>query len=383
MHSLRFPLMSALAFLAFLLAAPKVQAAAAVKACNQSSVGAWVGFGYYANDTVKWVTVGWWWADPNGCTELVRLPAAVEDVYVYANSQGDDVEWQGTKSLCVSMDRYFQYDDAEARACSTTRPFRKYTVGATDSLNVNLRDEDSVRVAYNFTLCNETDEYVSVAIGNAPAGDKGLSSDGWYGVERGQCATFIRRGRSDYGYFYAQTAGRQLVWYGQLPLCAQYHEAFALANADSVACNDGDSERLPFVKTQLAKGRGRYDLKASSAHAFKYTLNVCNRYSEDIYVAIAHLDGIWMNGIVARGFWRLRPGECKLVDSVATTPVYLYAETRAGDKVWGGTELTGCVRSEAFTFPSVNRLACNGSGKRRAGFMIWDVSEGANVYRFE
>jgi uncharacterized membrane protein len=384
MHELRWPVRTGLAGLALLLLVrTEAQAAMTATVCNQSTTSMWVGFGYYVDDAVKWATTGWWWADPNECTESVRLNADVREVYVYANTLDDDVEWQGTKSLCVSMDGAFEYDDAENRACAVKRLFKKYGPDASGSVTATLRDEEAARVAYNLTLCNKTDDYVSIALGNAPETHQGISADGWFGVESGQCQTYVRRGKSDYAYFYAQAPGRRLVWYGNIALCTRYHGRFAFESADSNACQDGDSERLPFVKVPLAKGAGSYDLTAEGAHVFKSGLNVCNGYSEDIYPAIAHLDGIWMNGILARGFWRLHPGECKLIDSVATGSIYLYAETADLGKVWAGKDLSGCVRNEGFTFPGVEHLACDGKGERRAGFFAWNVSEGANVYKFE
>jgi uncharacterized membrane protein len=373
----------ALAVLGLSLAGGEARAATTAKVCNQSSAGMWVGFGYYVDRSAKWVTAGWWWADPNACTESINLRADVKEIYVYANDRDDGIEWQGTKPLCVSMDGDFEYDDAEGRPCAAERAFKKYGLDARGNLSASLRDDESVRVAYDFTLCNKTDDHVSMALGKAPETGRGLSADGWYVVESGRCQTYIRRGKSDYAYFYAQSAGRRLVWHGDVPLCTRYHDSFALADADSTACNDGDSERLPFIKIPLAKGRGSHDLKADDTRVFKYGLNLCNGYSEDIYPAITHLDGIWLNGYVARGFWRLHPGECKLLDSVAATPVYLYAETDDGKKTWGGSDLSVCVRDEAFTFPHVDRLACDGPGERRTGFLLWPVSEGANVYKFE
>jgi len=383
MHSSRSSLVTALAALALLLMSTAARAATKAKACNQSTTGMWVGFGYYVDDTAKWVTTGWWWADPNDCTESVRLRADVREIYVFANSESDDVEWQGAKSLCVSMDGAFEYDNAENRPCAIKRLFKKYGPDTGGNFTAALRDDEATRVAYSFTLCNKTDDYVSIALGNAPETGKGVSSDGWYVIDAGRCETYVRRGGYDNAYFYAQTPARQLVWHGQVPLCTRYHDSFELAAADSTECKDGDSERLPFTKVPLAKGVGFYDLTAEGAHAFKSGLNLCNGYSEDIYPAIAHLDGIWMNGILARGFWRLHPGECKLVDSVATGSVYLYAETADVGKVWAGKDLSGCVRNEGFTFPGVEHLACDGKGERRAGFFAWNVSEGANVYKFE
>lgn len=378
----RSPAVSMIA-VALLLACSNSQAAVTAKACNQSGSGVWVGFGYHVDRTGKWVTTGWWWIDPNECTEPVSLRADVREIYVYANTQGDDVEWLGTKPLCVEMTGPFEYDDAENRHCATKRLFKKYGPDASGNLTVNLQADEPVRVAYHFTLCNKTDDHLNVALGNSPETGQGVSADGWYGIEPGQCVTYIRRGKSDYAYFYAQAPARRLVWYGNVALCTRYHEKFELTGADAAGCQDGDSERLPFVKATLAKGVGSYDLTAEGAHAFKSALSLCNGYKEAIYPAVAHLDDVWVNGLVARGFWVLHPGECKLVDAVSTKQVYLYAETDSGDKAWGGSDLQGCVRYEGFTFPRVDRHACNGKGERRVGFFLWNVSEGANVYKFE
>ncbi|MGH7804657.1 MAG: DUF1036 domain-containing protein, partial [Candidatus Binatia bacterium] len=232
-----------------------------------------------------------------------------------------------------------------------------------------------------FTLCNETDDDASVSLGNA-MGD-GISTDGWYGIGARECQTFIRRGKSDYAYLFAQTTGRRFVWRGDVALCTKGPEPFVLANADSNACRDGESQRLPFVKQPLVKGRGEYALDTAKARAFERGLNVCNGYKEEVYAAVASLDGLGTSGMVARGFWRLHPGECKLLDAVAASRVYLYGETDALDKVWDGKDLAACVRNRAFTFPGVDRHPCAGEAERRAGFFKWDVSEGANVYKFE
>jgi uncharacterized membrane protein len=91
--------------------------------CNRSSAGAWVGFAYPTE--AKWATSGWWWTEAGGCTEPVVLAATKNEVYVYANTEGDDVEWQGDKSLCVSMEGAFDEADADAADCGTKRPFKK------------------------------------------------------------------------------------------------------------------------------------------------------------------------------------------------------------------------------------------------------------------
>jgi uncharacterized membrane protein len=365
-----------------LLGPADAPAADSAGVCNQSATGMWVAFGYPGGDELGWVTTGWWWAEPNECTGRVPLLADVAEIWVYANSAERDVEWRGTKSLCVSLDA-FENTHAESGECDVSLPFRKYGEGPTGDLDVILGDGEATRVAYDFTLCNATDDAVTAVVGNVPEEGGGISTDGWYAIASRECETFVRRGRWDHAYFFAQAPARRLVWRGETALCTRYHEGFTLAGADSGACDDGDAERLPFVKVPLVDGRGSYELNADKARVFKSGLSLCNGYASDVYAAVAHLDTLWTSGNVARGYWRLHPGECRFVDAVASGPVYVYGETAARDKLWSGNDLAGCVGDEFFTFATVDRRPCKGAGERRAGFLKWSVSEGANVYEFE
>ena len=357
-------------------------AATSAEVCNLSATGAWVALAYRVDEEVKWTAAGWWRAEAGKCTGPVELRADAKELYVFAQDDADTVEWQGTKPFCVEMDEAFEIDDAESHKCAATRPFRQHA--ETDGkLEIVLEDAQATRDAIDFTLCNMTDDWASVALGHAPAGDEGISVEGWQTIEGRECQTFVRRGKLDAVYFYAETAGRQLVWSGKTPLCATHHQGFRTDKADTVSCRGGESQPLPFLKKPLQEGRGTHELTVSSARAFKRGLNLCNSHGDDVYAAVAHLDEIWMNGIVARGFWLLHPGQCKLVDSVSAGPVYLYAETAAREKVWDGKDLKGCVRDRMFTYTGVDRHACDADGERRAGFLKWNVEDGANVYDFE
>ncbi len=371
------------AFLLPFLANGRVEASTSATVCNRSSAGMWIGVGYFVDEKVKFMTSGWQWADRDRCTAPVELRNDRGDVYVYANTADDDIEWSGNKQLCVSMDGDFDFEQADSQPCAFKRSFRPFPRGADGNVMVELLDEQSVRVAYSLTVCNKTQEETSVALGHEPDSAEGISSDGWYSINPGACTTFVRRGKIENAYLYAQSRTRDRVWHGDRSICARDHSGFVFDDADSMQCNAEDSERLPFLKTALANGRRSYDLTEGNAQVFRDRLILCNRYRDDIYPSIARLDPILPNGIVARGYWHLRPGECKAVDAVSTGPVFVHAETLDGQKDWSGEDLVACLRPKAFVLPAGDRYACRAAGERLAGFVKWSVHDGENVWKFE
>ncbi|MGH7804557.1 MAG: DUF1036 domain-containing protein, partial [Candidatus Binatia bacterium] len=133
--------------------ATSAHAAVTAEVCNQTGDGLWVAYGYRADDTGKWKTTGWWWAQTHDCTGPVELPTDGKEIYVFANSPEGDLEWRGTMPLCVSLDA-FELEDADSADCDEKRSFRKFTASDGDAVDVTLDDSDAVRAAYNFTLCN-------------------------------------------------------------------------------------------------------------------------------------------------------------------------------------------------------------------------------------
>ncbi|MEM9990012.1 MAG: DUF1036 domain-containing protein, partial [Pseudomonadota bacterium] len=111
--------------------------------------------------------------------------------------------------------------------------------------------------------------------------------------------------------------------------------------------------------------------KAAAQYSF------CNKTSYALSASVgytAHED------LVTRGWWRLRPGECKRVLSEAVTPgrYYVYAEAIPGHRgelrTWSG-QTPLCVQNDSlFTLRDQN--ICTDDPRRRREFMPVDVPEG-------
>lgn len=116
-------------------------------------------------------------------------------------------------------------------------------------------------------------------------------------------------------------------------------------------------------------------LAATGADA-KYSL--CNKSSYTLSAAIGYVDG---DRLATRGWWRLRPGQCKVVLTEQTNPgrYFVYAETipgHRGDKrAWSG-ETPLCVEESGF-FNLRNQEICRDDPARQRSFFDVEVTPAA------
>ncbi|MEO0399251.1 MAG: DUF1036 domain-containing protein [Pseudomonadota bacterium] len=108
----------------------------------------------------------------------------------------------------------------------------------------------------------------------------------------------------------------------------------------------------------------------------KYSL--CNKTSYVLSAAIAYVDG---DRLATRGWWRLRPGQCKVVLTEPTDPgrYFVYAEGIPGHKgplrAWSG-DTPLCVENAGF-FNLRNQEVCRDDPSRKRQFFTVDVTADA------
>ena len=116
-------------------------------------------------------------------------------------------------------------------------------------------------------------------------------------------------------------------------------------------------------------------LSATSANA-KYSL--CNKSSYALSAAIGYVDG---DRLATRGWWRLRPGQCKVVLTEQSNPgrYFVYAEAIPGHKgplrAWSG-DTPLCVENSGF-FNLRNQDVCRDDPSRQRKFFDVEVTEAA------
>lgn len=115
---------------------------------------------------------------------------------------------------------------------------------------------------------------------------------------------------------------------------------------------------------------------AGGANA-KYSF--CNKSSYALSAAIGYVDG---DRLATRGWWRLRPGQCKVVLTEQAKPgrYFVYAEGIAGHKgplrTWSG-DTALCVENNGF-FNLRNQDVCRDDPMRQRKFFNVEVSEAAS-----
>ncbi len=117
-------------------------------------------------------------------------------------------------------------------------------------------------------------------------------------------------------------------------------------------------------------------ISATGANA-KYSF--CNKTSYALSAAVGYVDG---DRLATRGWWRLRPGQCKVVLTEQTNPgrYFVYAEAIPGHKdelrTWSG-DTPLCVENFGF-FNLRNQEVCRDDPLRQRKFFDVDVTEDAS-----
>ncbi|MEO1135054.1 MAG: DUF1036 domain-containing protein [Pseudomonadota bacterium] len=128
--------------------------------------------------------------------------------------------------------------------------------------------------------------------------------------------------------------------------------------------------RLIFLSVLL------FVVSASGASA-KYSF--CNKSSYALSAAIGYVDG---DRLATRGWWRLRPGQCKVVLTERAKPgrYFVYAEAIPGHKgplrTWSG-DTALCVENNGF-FNLRNQDVCRDDPMRQRKFFNVEVTEAAD-----
>lgn len=118
-------------------------------------------------------------------------------------------------------------------------------------------------------------------------------------------------------------------------------------------------------------------LAASTEANAKYSL--CNKTSYALSASIGYVDG---DRLATRGWWRLRPGQCKVVLTEPTNPgrYFVYAEAIPGHKgplrAWSG-DTPLCVENNGF-FNLRNQEVCRDEPARQRNFFDVEVTPAAN-----
>jgi uncharacterized membrane protein len=85
----------------------------------------------------------------------------------------------------------------------------------------------------DFLVCNKSSYKTYVAFGYWDASQKAWTSEGWWTLEKGDCATVYQRNLDQKKYYvYAESVDRDYEWSGTFPFCASDDEFTIVGDSD-------------------------------------------------------------------------------------------------------------------------------------------------------
>ena len=105
----------------------------------------------------------------------------------------------------------------------------------------------------SFQVCNESGEKISVAIAYFGSDADGWTTEGWWNVDDGACASPIT-GDLDNRYYYLFADSSQHTWTGDYTNCVDPDNSFTLNHADS----DCNYEKKSFFKVDTGETSTSY-----------------------------------------------------------------------------------------------------------------------------
>ncbi len=386
---------------------------AGLEICNHTDVHRSVAIGY-AKDS-EWVSEGWWNLDPGQCATPVA--GDLGQRYYYYRAETEDGSFPGEGyTFCTEPGAFTIVGDegCEDRGY-TTEDFREIDTGevattfahaitdvalASGEFDANAADAVTGPAESGLHLCNRTDVDRNVAIGYSK--DDMWTSEGWWTLEPGQCATPIEGVLTQrYYYFRAEDPGEFYEGEGYT-FCA-VDDAFTIVGDEN--CEDRGYETLSFSEIDTGPEALGYvfvldadtlspmDIEAGSAAgtpdsdtdtgrdtssgSIDAGLRICNESSVSRFLAIGYLkDDQWMS----EGWWHLDRGQCATPIEGDLTQRFYYYRAEDPDERFEGAGTTFCTIDDAFTI--LGNEDCEGRGYEEHAFSEIDTGPEALGYVF-
>jgi uncharacterized membrane protein len=105
----------------------------------------------------------------------------------------------------------------------------------------------------DYRVCNKSSYKVYVAFGYWDASKKAWTSEGWWTLEQGDCATVYQANLDQKKYYvYAESVDRDYVWDGDYPFCASDDEFTVVGDTD---CKSRGYYAISFFEVDVGDSR--------------------------------------------------------------------------------------------------------------------------------
>jgi uncharacterized membrane protein len=105
----------------------------------------------------------------------------------------------------------------------------------------------------DYQICNKSSYKVYAAFGYWDAGQKAWASEGWWTLEKGECAIVYKANLDQKKYYvYAESTERDYYWDGNFPFCALDNEFTIVGDSD---CKSRGYYSISFFEVDVGDNR--------------------------------------------------------------------------------------------------------------------------------
>ena len=346
--------------------------------CNESEQKLFLAVAYEPEMGEPLIARGWWSIDPNKCSQ-VDLPIAGDRILLYANSENQILEWRGDTKLCVDSTNKFDFASAQSMPCVGEtlghRNFKELSLrqlaestGSTMPA-YTFRADGATRLADALKLCNDSGDTLYLSYAQRSSQAVALALAGWFKVLPGKCHETLKSQGSDELFLYASNERGDKRWKGDIPLCTNSYDGFLFTEAASMECHGNNERRQLFKKISMnPSGDFEYRLKSIGSETSRSMVELCNKGSANIVVAIASENLDFRGQFISTGWFGVKVGECSNALPVDSEILHVYVENSDGEVLRSG-DFAACIhKTKAFEFGDANSMRCDAENEERRLF---------------
>ena len=225
-------------------------------------------------------------------------------------------------------------------------------------------------------ICNDTDRTQAVSIGYKGAAD--WTSEGWWNIEPGDCATPLGDDLTQRYYYFRAEADAGPFIGGNYFFCTTT-TAYEIVGDTECEARGYDKEDFQEIDTGETGSEYTYRLTQTAMDVAQagdgIGLEFCNESQHTQAISIAYQKG---DSFISRGWWNVEPGECNkpLKDALQFRYYYYRAEVSAGD--FNGEGYSFCTSPDAYDI--IGDENCADRGYVSEDFAEIDTGESARGY---
>ena len=205
---------------------------------------------------------GWFLAKPGLCFEANR-DKEMDEVLFFANTESRSMKWKGDIAMCTNDFDGYSHANAAKMDCSANnlliQYFTKAKLPVEGEFVHHFKTEEADSARSVLQICNSQDQEISLAIAVKDPEVEKIITRGWYNLKKGECAK-DQVVDAEEVLLHIENFDRKVLMEGELKACVNNEIGFQYSQADTMACNGANEEKVGFALQKIEAGKVRIDV---------------------------------------------------------------------------------------------------------------------------